>query len=828
VAWNFWEGTLLIDLNEDQLAALKRAALNGDYHLLLGAGASRETKSSDGTLLPMASQLGEQIATEFNIPIETGDLLWRLYARAVDEAGEGVVYSWFRSRFWDVEPPPWMDVYARTPWAMVWTLNLDDSFEQAYLRVKSEESRPLLTVNWDDEFRIGNELSVVHLHGCVDKLDPRRLIFSLSEYASAAVAGRAWPLNFRDIYGISPFVVIGARLRDEPDIEAVVANRRPAHEAPSFYVSPNITPAMERDLRKWNLVPVPMTAEGFSELWPELTGILLNEPPRPREELAMRVGRQFRELRTNVMDVKPAGHDFIGGDEPLWIDIQESLYAELDWIRQASQECRQLSKPPITSSALIYVGRRTTGRSTGLLALAKELRGLSWRTFFYVADGRPDVDALTQYASDGRAIALFFDSISDIADDIGELISQARQSGLHVVCVAVDAIDREATILGRVDEAFLSNRRVGAVNDRLTNTDAGRLVDKLGSLGRLGFLEAERRDNRRRNHFRNSELFDAMAQLENAPGFGRRVGGLVDLVRTPKELELLLIAVLASRFGRRLHLMDAGRMLALESDAVVKMIRPEQSAGALLRLSGPWVRTRHRGMALKPCIDHLGEHRALEVLGEAMQRSGPRLGRSSLRARNATALLVGSFMSYNNIKLIFPSADLDSWYEQLMPTFGEWSARYWEQRAITARHDGVSEPSILSKAESYALRAVSIVRDAFSLTTLGTVLLAKAAFSPQISVGDYYDRAFDAYEEASQEDPRNIITWLAFLRHSLEVLDRVRGSEDREESELAERITDDWLRIYSQISSVANAGDRTRSDLASLMRRYTEMQEQEE
>ena len=816
-----------IDITDHQLAALKRAALNGDYHLLLGAGASREAKSSDGTQLPMAHQLGEKIAAEFKIPIESGDLLWRLYARAVDEVGEGLVYDWLRNRFWNVKPPAWMDVYARTPWAMVWTLNIDDSFEQAYLRVKSEESRPLLTVNWDDEYHVGNELSIIHLHGCVDTPDPRRLIFSLSEYASAAVAGKAWPLNFRDIYGVSPFVVIGARLRDEPDIEAVVANRHPAHEAPSFYVSPHISAAMERDLRKWNLVPARMTAEDFSELWPELTGLPLTEPPSPREELALRVGRQFRELKTTVMENRPAGHDFIGGDEPFWIDIQENLYAELDWIRQASQECRQLSRSPFRSSALIYVGRRVTGRSTGLLALAKELRGLSWRTFFYVADGRPDVDAIIKYASDGRSIALFFDAIGDIADDIEELISQARRYGLHLVCVAVDTIDREATILGRIDEVFLSNRRVGTVNDRLTNTDAARLVDKLKSLGRLGFLEAERSDRRRLAYFRNRELFDAMAQLENAPGFGKRVDSLVDSVKTPNELALVFIAALSSHFARRLHLVDAGRMLALESDKIVSMIRPEQSAGALLRGDGVWVRTRHRGMALKPCIDRLGEQRALEILGEAMQRSAPRLGRASLRERNATALLVGSFMAYNNLRLVFPSADLDSWYERLLPTFGSWSARYWEQRAITARHAGTSEPSVLSKAESYALRAVSIVRDAFSLTTLGTVLLAKAAFSPQVDVGVYYDRAIDAYEEASREDPHNLITWLAFLRHSLPVLDRVRGNENLKESEFAERITDDWLRIYSQISSVANAGNRTRNDLAGLMRQYTVMQQQD-
>jgi hypothetical protein len=809
-----------LDLSERQREALRRAALNGDYHLLLGAGASRESKSSDGTLLPLASKLSEQIAEEFHVPIEPGDLLWRVYARAVEEAGEDAVYMWLRRRFWNVTPPNWMDTYARTPWAMVWTLNIDDSFEQAYSRVSSDSSRRLLTVNWDDEFRAGRELSIIHLHGCVDRDSTRSLVFSLSEYASITVANKAWPLNFRDLYGVYPFVIVGARLRDEPDIESIVANRQPTHDAPSFYVSPNISPAVEQDLRKWGLIPASMTAEEFSKLWPELTGLSLSEAPSSPEDLGLRVGRQFVELRTNVKYSRPVGHDFIGGDEPLWPDIIDGLHAELDWIRQAVRECRQLDSKPSSPNALVYVGLRLTGRSTGLLALAKELRRLSWRTFLYTGDGRPDVEAITKYASDGRAIALFFDSVADIADDVRELLWRARQYDLKIVCVAVDARERETNILGRLDEAFLVYQRIGAINSRLTNTDAGRLVDKLKSLGRLGILETVKRDDQRRAYFRNQDLFDAMAQIENAPGFGRRVGGLVDSVQTPTHLQIVFIAALASRFGRRLHLVDAGRMVSLESDTVARLIRADSNVSSLLRTDGPWVKTRHRWMALDSCIKQIGKDEALAFIGEAIRRSGPRLGRASQRERNATSMLVGSLMNFNNLREVFPSANLDPWYEQLLPTFGAWSARYWEQRAIMGRHAGRSDPSVLSKAESYALRAVSIVRDAYSLTTLGTVLLAKAAFSPQVDVSSYYDRAIDAFEAASREDPRNIVTWLAFLRQALDVLSRVREADEIQNDALAERLSDDWLRIHEQITSVANAGELTKEDLAGLMRRY--------
>lgn len=261
-------------LTGEQEAAVRRAAAAGEYHLLLGAGASRDAVAPDGSRLPTSHELAHRLSVEFGVPFEKGDLLRRVYARAIEEAGEAAVYGWLRKAYWGVTPPDWMDTIARTPWAAVWTLNIDDSFEAAYARSRSARSRELSTVNWDDSFQIGRDLAVVHLHGCVDRDEPRKLVMSLSEYQNAALGGAAWPLIFRDVYGVSPFVIIGARLRDEPDIEAVVANRKPTHEAPTFYVSPTISTAVERDLRRWRLVPARMTGAEFSRAWQRLTGLV--------------------------------------------------------------------------------------------------------------------------------------------------------------------------------------------------------------------------------------------------------------------------------------------------------------------------------------------------------------------------------------------------------------------------------------------------------------------------------------------------------------------------------------------------------------------------
>ncbi|MER6614140.1 SIR2 family protein [Streptomyces xantholiticus] len=816
---------LEIELSANQRRALRRAIRNGDYHLLLGAGASLDSTGGDGRKLPNSTDLAQRIASRFSVPLEEGDLLWRVYARAMEDAEEESVYEWLRRSFWDVTPPHWMKAYARVPWARVWTLNIDDSFEQAYELVKTETSRETATINWDEEFRHGRDLYVIHLHGCVDRPSPpRRLIFSLSDYSDAAVSRAAWPLTFRDSYGVSPFVIVGARLRDEPDIEKIVASRKPIHDAPTFYVKPGISAGVKRDLLAWNIIPVEMTAEQFADNLAELTGMSLDEPPSQREEIAFRVGQQFRELRTDGKIRIPTGHDFIGGDEPDWRDIRAGLYADLDWIRQGSSYCRQLGQSIRPSSVLIYVGKRLTGRSAGLLAIGKTLRDLSWRTFLYVGDERLDVDAILQFAASDQDIALLFDSIIDIADDVSELIGLARGAGLKVFCVAADEVGQSAKLIERFKEAELVHRHIHEINFHLTRTDATHLVDKLLSIPRPGILE-EWGDARRIAHFRHRELFDAMAQLENSPGFGRRVEELVSGISESIQVEILLIAALSSRFERKLHAVDAARMVGIESEAVVRMVKDTTQLGSVLKMDGLWIRPRHRWMALDACIARMGGPRdALSFLSSAINRLSFKLGKESLRERNATAMLVGSLMSHKWLTSIFPDVDLETWYESLSPTFGDWSARYWEQRAIMNRHKAKIYPDALARAESFALRAVTILRDSYSLTTLGTVLMAKAAHGGVDNVSDYYDRSIDSFEEASAEKPTNLVPWLAYLRSSLDVIQNLHsGSPQLADPDLWDRIVDDWARIHSDISTVAGVSKATKNELENLKRRYGDL-----
>ena len=825
-----------IELEPEQLEALRRASANGDYQLLLGAGASRDSKTRSGEFLPDSAKLTANLSAYFGVAVEDGDQLWRVYDRAVEAAGASTVYEWFRQGFWDVEAPYWMDYYARTPWATVWTLNVDNTFESAYRRIETSATRKLSVLNWDADYRQGRDLNIVHLHGVVDREDPRSLIFSLTEYASSARSGAAWPLNFRDSYGTAPFVILGARLRDEPDIEAVISRRHPSHAAPTFYVSRTISEATAGDMRRWNIVPIQMSGEDFALEWAKLTGLELDNSPTQEVELGLRLGRQLVELKAKAHSAVSDDHDFLGGDEPIWEDAVGGLIADTDWIRSAIADVNQVGTKIPRSSMIAFLGRRLTGRSAGLLELGKVLVAKSWRTFLFAADGRPDVDAIRKFAAGGKPVAILFDGFSEIADDLELLLAESRAAGLSVLCVGVDDIDREANILDRIGKSYLAFGRVSTINPRLSRTDANHIVDKLDQVGRLGFLESETSDRKRLAHFINSGIFPSMAQLENAPGFGRRVGELVKGLQNNDRVQLVFLAALASRAGHSLLCVDAARMTGVESEEIVRLIERDEQVRDLLSTDGKRVRTRHRWIALEHCVNRLGQEPALSFLGQALTRAAPRLSRESQRERNPTSVLVGSFMSQKFLREVFPDASLEPWYASLHSVFGAWSGRYWEQRAIVARRLGETQPVALSRAESFAIRASELVPDAYSFTTLGTVLLAKAAHAPLVDVAAYYERAFDTFERAGSSEKSNMVGWLAFLRYALPVLRRAISLElstvsqisdgddvDAQGTTLSQKVSDDWTTIYRQVAAIFGSSESTGSILTRLLREFEEV-----
>ncbi|MFJ7750961.1 SIR2 family protein [Arthrobacter sp. NPDC097144] len=821
-----------LSLQPEQLEALRLAARSSRYHLLLGAGASFGSVSHDNRPLPGGAALANEIGSAFQVSNEEGDLLWRVYDRAVAKHGQAPVYDWLRRRFYNVKPPVWMQKYARFPWERVWTLNIDDAFQTSYATVANSASRTLETASWNSPASPDRNLAVVHLHGHVHDSQPSELVFSLAEYYQAAVSGATWPFIFRDQYGVKPFVVIGARLRDEPDLEAVI-RRRPEHDAPSFYVSPDISPGLAEDLKSWRLIPVRATAEEFTKIWAKLTNMNLEETPSRPEEYALRLARQFRELKIDVPGKEPLKHDLLGGDEPRWTDVATTgappVPATTTWTATAGGRIGQLLGKE-ASSCLIFVGDRLSGRSTGMFQIARSFALASRRVFLFTADELPDSEAILQFASDGKALLLVFDGVADFAVNVGKIVGDARAAGLSVSCLAVDLTENRDNILGRIPVSLLAGDRIYTIPRRLEKPDATALVQRLYDAGRLGKIEGWYNEKggfqRLVRYFLHQEIFSQMAGLEEAPGFGRRVGKAVDDLKSDEDVQIAFFASMAARVDRRITVVELGRMSGLPPEEVLRRMSGSTPLGALFGADGEHVQSRQRWLALEPLIHRLKPAASLLILAAGIRKLKPSISQRGNRQRNTADTLVGSLMSHKHLSSIFPGQPLERWYKSLLPTFGDWSGRFWEQRAIANREASTQDPGASARAESFARRAVSITDDTYSNTTLGTVLMARAAefMAFDIPLGlKYYANGFEAFEHAQIRDPANIITWWALLRYSLRVIEQLNAHSEDVPLEERRRVEDDWKSTHDSLKTVLAASPEALRDLEKLKSRYVEL-----
>lgn len=92
-----------------------------------------------------------------------------------------------------------------------------------------------------------------------------------------------------------------------------------------------------------------------------------------------------------------------------------------------------------------------------------------------------------------------------------------------------------------------------------------------------------------------------------------------------------------------------------------------------------------------------------------------------IQARTLPFKLARAFMNSELVEQLVEPNEVDPWYERLREEY-DWHARYGEQRALAMHSD-------YDRALSYASRGVARHRDAFSLNTLGTVLMRRATDS---------------------------------------------------------------------------------------------------
>lgn len=766
------EAEVLVDeLNKRQLSALRNAARSGRFQVLLGAGSSVGAINSHGSL-PLASDLVRLIARRFpTAPIPPNASLQRAYNRAVEVSSLDIVWKYFNEVFSNSRHEEWFSEFALLPWRRIWTLNVDDTFENAYRDGRTDAHPKLVTISWDEPYVENDDLQVIHLHGHVLGRDVRPLVFSFAEYQKLAATRPVWHQMLGGVIGSEPLLILGARVLDDPDIEALVLGQQRQADTPAILVDPYVSEDNAWELQRAGFTIARISMKEFVQDWVETCGLQGGDPARFFASLDVRLP-QFVQLETNRVVPPPRTHNYFSGDAPLWSDAVAQHVALFEWMRDAIGGMEDWLGASIRRPRLhIIYARRFTGASSGLFRVARECVSKHASVYLFDRSSRFSIPPILDLCRTERPIVLLVDGAADFADDIDELMIKASDiSGASLYVLVTETEGNDLRLEGRLEGAY--ERRVTRVPRHLNIRDADCLLTKLEEFGRMGALELLDHKERRAR-IRSRDVFSAMYEMEHAAGFARRIE--VELSELSEwQQDLLFLLALASSGNREVSSAEAAVAIGASVARIVHGVDRDEHLSALLEINAGLLRSRQRDRNLKWLIHELGDTKALIRLTEMIQRLAPLATSRSLAARNRPALLIGHLMSARNLLGIFGHEDLDGFYDALRPVFGDWNGRFWEQRAIYAKHLAQvhKDRAAWGQAESYAARAVQLYDSAFTRTTYGTILINRANDLARYSDShwrDYYLRGLEQFDLALAFHAETRITTFALLHAVLDL-----------------------------------------------------------
>lgn len=809
----------------DLFGAARSAARAGRYQLLLGAGASLGAKNAKGPL-PDAKGLVSSLAKKFpDAHIDDTTRLTRAYQRAVQVATTDEVWWFFRELFFQCEHKEWFTHLAGLPWGRVWTLNIDDTFERAYVKSVRANSARLRVIDWVDSYIEPAGPEIVHLHGTVGGPKPSPIIFSMREYHAAAEAHGVWHKVLRGVLAGEPVVIVGARILDDIDIESLVMSAQPNSYAPSVIVDPYISDDNAWELGKSGYKVIRSSGEGWVEEWQKAFGL----DPKNLESLYSSAAvnlPQIRELSPGGYAPAPSSHDLFGGSEPLWSDACQEFIAEFEWANSIAADVKfwAAGKAPGVVVRISYV-QRLAGATAGLLWVAHHVNAYGIRTLQFDRSVRFVPDRFIDMIGTSAPTLLVVDGGYAFADDLNRLALLANDlDDLPLYILLVDRPHRASLI---EDHLATGQYKLKAehVSRRRTRRDAQKIVNVLSREGRLGQLESKTQ-RERVEHFFGQDVFSAMSEVEYASGFRARLEKEIAQLSVRWHKDLVLLLALASYEGAQVSLVEASFALDTSSTSIVSAVKNSEHLGALVEVDGNLLLARHRLRGIDALLRAEGGSDFLKSLASMLQRLSEVVSDRAHKARTRASSLVRLLMSAKILRDIFPNIDIDILYQQILPQYGDWNARYWEQRSIYARLAGHHD-----RAVSFSERAVSVWDDSFTRNTLAVNLMSKAtALAGQEDAGWrlFYDRAIHEFEFAKERDRAQFVSRWACLTSLLElisVLEQRAAQSGMQEP--IDDLLDQWSSAYAEyrISLPRIDGSIAIKDAEKLSSRYTEIEQ---
>lgn len=814
-------------MGKDRYEAFMRGVVRGKYHVLLGAGASQGATDSEGAALPLGASLSSEIVSTFDIAGAEYANLRRVYSAArtkVSSTGESMP-EFLQRRFLRTVPSNWMSDFCQFSWAYIWTLNIDDCLERAYANTAGARQK-LLSISWTERHRTPrsgqDEVLLIHLHGKAARASREdELVFDISAYLKASQPQHRWHSLFGDYYPSEPFLVLGASLDEEIDIQSILeqGHLNASAKEPSVIVNKTITPLAADEYRSYGLVPIEATVDelfaaikqNLGRFVSEISVDESNQLSQVSQEVISFLG-QWTRLDDTTAVHSDDRHDVYAGHEPEWSDVRNELIANRAIVPAIAADLTKLLSPG-RSELILMTGGIFSGKTGALLTLAQRLLDLRFQPYIYSASVTLEVGAVVWWLQHYPRTVLLVDNAYDFALDVAKLMSAVETANLSARVLLVEREGRAKSVEYELDSVDWKKRRLG---DALTDNEIVALIEKLTKNYRAGDLTTMN-DGQRFQYFvgHNRQLFSAMAALERGRGFEARVKDEYAAITDDRSRQLVCLASLGSYLGYGIPLSVVPRATGL-TVSEIEELASSINISDLLFIKGTSIQPRHRVFAtllIEMCLSKDERFDIAVALAEAI---APHVSPAAIGERSTYYRLARALMSHTLLAEMF-EMDHDrvlKWFRQVEKNF-DWNARFWEQRALAASAAGRHEP-----AYSWAKQAVRVREDSYTLNTVGTVLMRRAL--SEASATSWPAESWEAAELSLREarssaNSESGYPFETFFTYTVRLLESVQVRDDAVDQQLA--IT--WLQWCTSALMLEGASrSRILETLASFQPRF--------
>lgn len=196
-----------------EVDALRDALESGDTILVLGAGASADSKNSYGTSVKTADSLAETLTKSLGLTYSNDQLSDVVEAFKSDNKID-VLHQILRKEYSGCIPGNSIRNVFSVPWKRVFSFNIDDVIEKIphharvqkfnVINAKSDLKRDIETIS---------NLQIVKLNGSIDSIESG-LIFSRSEYGEELARNSTWYDELAKSAFNFPTIFLGTRLEE--------------------------------------------------------------------------------------------------------------------------------------------------------------------------------------------------------------------------------------------------------------------------------------------------------------------------------------------------------------------------------------------------------------------------------------------------------------------------------------------------------------------------------------------------------------------------------------------------------------------------------------